>query len=142
MRKTALFFFLLLLAGAASALRAQDITGTWWTEAKDTLIQISADPAGQFSGKIISGPKPDELDAHNPVAKLRQRPLLGLVILQGFVKDAPLNWKGGQVYDPESGKTYKAIIWLDKNDANRLNLKGYVGIPLFGRTSEWTRAAK
>ncbi len=143
MRKTTtLFFFLLLLGGAGNALRAQEITGNWWTEAKDTLIQISADSTGQLVGKIISGPKPEEVDVHNPAVNLRQRPLLGLVILQGFVKDSPLNWKGGQIYDPDSGKTYKAIIWLKKNDFNHLSLKGYVGIPLFGRTSEWTRASR
>jgi len=143
MRKlTTLFFFLLLSAGASSALPAQEITGTWWTEAKDTLIQISADANGQLAGKIVSGPKPDEMDVHNPVANLRHRPLLGLVILHGFVKEAPLSWKDGQIYDPESGKTYKAIIWLKKNDIDHLSLKGYVGIPLFGRTSQWTRASQ
>ncbi|MDR3673659.1 MAG: DUF2147 domain-containing protein [Holophaga sp.] len=143
MRKpTTLFFFLLLLAGASSALPAQEVTGNWWTEAKDTLIQISTDANGQLDGKIISGPKPDELDVHNPVASLRRRPLLGLVILHGFVKEAPLSWKDGQIYDPESGKTYKAIIRMKKNDLNHLSLKGYVGIPLFGRASEWTRASQ
>lgn len=143
MRKpTHLFFVLLLFGGIASSLPAQEITGNWWTEAKDSVIQISTDSTGQLVGKIISGPKPGEVDVHNPDANLRKRPLMGLVILQGFVKDSPLNWKGGQIYDPDSGKTYKAIIWLKKNDFNRLSLKGYVGIPLFGRTSEWTRASQ
>jgi uncharacterized protein (DUF2147 family) len=143
MRKlTTLFCFLLLLAGGARAVSAQDLTGNWWTEAKDTLIQLSTDSTGQLVGKILAGPKPDEVDVHNPVANLRQRPLLGLVILHGFVQESPLSWKDGQIYDPDSGKTYKAIIRLKENDLNHLSLKGYVGIPLFGRASEWTRASQ
>jgi len=66
----------------------------------------------------------------------------GLVILHGFVQESPLSWKDGQIYDPDSGKTYKAIIRLKENDLNHLSLKGYVGIPLFGRASEWTRASQ
>ena len=140
MRKsTTLLLFLLLLGSASKALLAEDITGRWWTEEKDTLIQISADASGTWAGKIILGPKPDERDVHNPKPELRQRPLMGLVILQGFVRDSPLKWKGGTIYDPESGNVYKAIIWLEKGDDAHLKLKGYVGIPLFGRTSQWTK---
>jgi len=139
---TLLLGLLLLLGGAAHPLVAQDFTGNWLTEAKDSVIQISIDSNGQLQGKILSGPRPEETDIHNPAPSLRQRPLLGLVILHGFTRESALNWKGGQVYDPESGNTYKAILWMKKNDVTHLSLKGYVGIPLLGRTSEWTRAAQ
>ena len=44
---------------------------------------------------------------------------------------------GGEIYDPESGKTYSAKMSLESPDT--LSLRGYVGIPLFGRPSTWSR---
>jgi uncharacterized protein (DUF2147 family) len=47
------------------------------------------------------------------------------------------SWTGGRVYDPKNGKSYQGKMTLVS--PNRLNLRGYVGIPLFGRTTNWTR---
>jgi uncharacterized protein (DUF2147 family) len=46
-------------------------------------------------------------------------------------------WKGGSVYDPQNGKIYRGKITLVS--PNKLDLRGFVGIPLFGRTTTWTR---
>ena len=46
-------------------------------------------------------------------------------------------WTDGRVYDPESGKTYQGRITLEQEDT--LKLRGFVGAPVFGRTSTWTR---
>ena len=45
-------------------------------------------------------------------------------------------WSNGKVLDPESGKIYKGSVWLE--DGN-LNLRGYIGISLLGRTQTWFR---
>ena len=46
----------------------------------------------------------------------------------------------GEIYDPKNGKTYSGTINIVSK--NRLNLRGYVGISWFGRTSHWTRKTK
>jgi uncharacterized protein (DUF2147 family) len=44
---------------------------------------------------------------------------------------------GGAIYDPVSGNTYACQLRLD--GPHRLELRGYVGIPLLGRTTTWLR---
>jgi uncharacterized protein (DUF2147 family) len=63
--------------------------------------------------------------------------VMGLVILEGFMfKDG--SWKGGTIYDPKSGKTYDGLIKV-KNGNRDLEIRGFLGSPLFGRTIIWTR---
>jgi uncharacterized protein (DUF2147 family) len=78
-------------------------------------------------------------DRYNPDPSLRDRPVVGLQIVTGFTPDSSADgiWDGGSIYDPGSGKTYRCQAWLDGPD--RLELRGYVGIPLFGRTTRWIR---
>jgi uncharacterized protein (DUF2147 family) len=47
-------------------------------------------------------------------------------------------WEEGTIYDPKNGKTYSCII--KKKDNKTLEVRGYVGISLIGRTVEWTKA--
>ncbi|MEO9258452.1 MAG: DUF2147 domain-containing protein [Crocinitomicaceae bacterium] len=60
----------------------------------------------------------------------------GLQIIRGL-KKSDGEWSGGTVVDPASGKVYSCKIWLDPNNANFLNLRGYIGI--FYRTQKWVR---
>ena len=71
--------------------------------------------------------------------KLRDRPVLGLEILWGFRYAGKGEWKKGRLYDPERGKSYKGILKL--GDDGHLKLRGYVGIPAIGKSSEWTRVS-
>jgi uncharacterized protein (DUF2147 family) len=77
------------------------------------------------------------VDRKNPDQALRNRRLLGLQIMDGFVYDSESSWDKGRIYDPESGKTYQSKITLVS--PHRLKIRGYVGIPLFGRTTTWNR---
>jgi uncharacterized protein (DUF2147 family) len=73
------------------------------------------------------------VDLHNPDAALRSRPLVGMDLLDGYqYKDG--KWQGN-LYDPESGKTYKSQITLAADGT--LQMRGYVGVPMFGRTAVW-----
>lgn len=63
---------------------------------------------------------------------------MGLVILNNLKYDGDGEYEDGQIYDPKSGKTYSASAELVNK--NQLDLRGYVGISLIGRTSSWTRA--
>ena len=64
-------------------------------------------------------------------------PLLNLQILKDFVYDAEdKEWEDGTIYDPKNGKTYSCYMTLD---GTKLNVRGYVGVSMIGRTSVWTR---
>jgi uncharacterized protein (DUF2147 family) len=62
---------------------------------------------------------------------------MGLDIMYGFNLSEGKVWDDGEIYDPKSGKTYSGTITLQGE--NTLDLRGYVGLPIFGRTSVWTR---
>jgi uncharacterized protein (DUF2147 family) len=68
---------------------------------------------------------------------LKDRPLVGLQVLWGFQQEGN-RWSGGEVLDPETGKIYKASLALE-NGGKDLQLHGYIGVPLFGRTEHWVR---
>lgn len=127
---------------AASAQSPTDIVGTWFNAEKDGKIQVYQQ-GSKFFGKLawlktptLNG-KP-RLDENNQDEAQRSRPLLGLVLLRDFAHDGGKVWSGGKIYDPKNGKTYSCKITLA--DRNRLDVRGYIGTPLLGRTTTWTRA--
>lgn len=112
------------------------IIGEWLTQSKDGKILIYKQGTKYF-GKIIGGNSEGRKDTNNPDEKLRNQPLIGKVILNNFVFDGKSKWEDGTIYDPNNGKTYSCVIKLKNN--NEMEVRGYVGISLFGRTDMWTR---
>ena len=47
-------------------------------------------------------------------------------------------WGNGYIIDPKNGEIYHCKMTIDP-DGNTLQVRGYIGIPLFGRTQTWTR---
>ena len=127
---------------AQSQNKADDIIGIWLTGGKEPA-KIQVYKSGEkFYGKIIWLKNPTEngkqrLDNNNPDKEKRNIPIAGLVMLKNFKFDGDDEWKGGDIYDPESGKTYSAYLYL--KDMNTLKVRGYIGVSLFGRTETWTR---
>ena len=131
-----LFFF------ALTSLTAQSnrIIGVWLTADKSAKIEI-VQREKNFTGTMIwlemdrdEQGKP-LTDTQNPDPSKRSRLLCGLEIIPNLVyKDG--KWKG-TIYDPESGKTYSSEIVLVNE--NTLEVTGYIGLPMFGRTEKWTR---
>ena len=141
--KILIAIILILFSGISKAQEnANDILGTWLTPGKDPAKVQIYKSVEKFYGKIIwlqnatdnSNPK---VDINNPDKTKRTNPLIGLVILRDFKFNDDEEWRGGDIYDPESGKTYSSYMYL--KDKNTLKLRGYVGISLFGRTETWTR---
>ena len=122
--------------------KPDDIIGIWFTGGNEPA-KIQIYESGQkFYGKIIWLKNPTEngkqrIDANNPNKEKRINPVIGLVMLKDFKFDGNDEWQGGDIYDPESGKTYSSYIYL--KDSNTLKVRGYVGISLLGRTETWTR---
>ena len=122
--------------------KADDIIGNWLTTGKEPAkIQIYKS-GEKFYGKIVwlktatENGKP-KVDNNNPDKTKRNNPVIGLIILIGFRFDGDDEWESGDIYDPESGKTYSSYLTL--KDKNTLKVRGYIGISLFGRTETWTR---
>jgi uncharacterized protein (DUF2147 family) len=121
---------------------SSDVVGKWYTENKETVIKIYKS-GDKYYGKIVwlKEPKEDngkmKKDKNNPKKSKRSQTLVGLVLLKGFVYQGDGEWAEGTIYDPENGKTYKARIRL--KGKNKLDIRGYVGVPAFGRSTVWTR---
>jgi len=140
--RTGWFVAALLLAGLSQG-RADGpppINGIWLSGDGDGWIEISASATG-LSAVITGSPNASEdrpdIDEKNPDPALRDRPLIGLSLFAGFEYDGDGRWKGGTIYDPNSGKTYRCIVTIV--DSDTLKVRGYVGVPLLGRTEIWTR---
>ena len=135
--------FILLFLGLIWNAKAQSenaILGLWYNTEKTAQIQILKS-GSEFIGKItwVKNPNSDSmpvLDKQNSDPKLRTRPVLGLAILEGL-KYGGGAWKDGEIYDPNSGKTYSCEVRLKSDKV--LEVKGYLGFSFVGRTVEWTR---
>jgi len=137
--KTTYFIAILLGVFNVSSFSQRQIVGKWLSEDKEGITEIY-EQAGQFYGKIVWLKKVNDdkgvplKDTENLSPKLRQRPLLGLIVINNLSYNNK-EWSKGSVYDPKSGKTYTCKIWL--SNENTLNLRGYSG--LFHSTEVWTR---
>ncbi len=116
--------------------------GLWYAEGG--AAQVAIEPCGdELCGRVMWLRSPldedgcDLRDRHNPESALRKRKVTGLEILRGLKPRPDGTWVGGNIYDPATGNTYTCHLALDGDD--RLRLRGYVGIPLLGRTATWTR---
>jgi uncharacterized protein (DUF2147 family) len=138
--KTLFFLFVTALLVPAVSLannsNADVILGEWLSQEKDGKISIFKQ-GDKFYGKISWGKTPGKKDVNNPDPKLKNRDIVGLVILQDF-KFNGSTWEDGKIYDPKSGKTYDCII-KSKDNNKILEIRGYIGSPIFGRTATWTR---
>ncbi|HEX8022727.1 DUF2147 domain-containing protein [Mucilaginibacter sp.] len=139
-------FALILLTVVAVSINAKaqtdKIEGLWYNDVKSAKIQITKEGNGKFYGKVVwlkeplknGKPKVDEMNSDE---KLRSRPRLGLPVLADFVKDGDNKYSGGTIYDPNNGKTYSCKMTYK---GETLDIRGYIGISLFGRTTTWSRA--
>ena len=122
--------------------QADPIERVWTNGAKTGRVQVYKARDGKFYGKIVWLAEPNrdgkpKLDIHNEDPKKRDRPVMGLLILRGFKKDGANRYVDGTIYDPKNGKTYSCKMEL-KN--NKLDVRGYIGVSMLGRTDTWTPA--
>lgn len=121
--------------------QADDLCSYWRTIKGNTQIQIYKETNGKYYGKIVwLRIEKDRPDINNPNPKLRNRKVLGMRIMEGFIYNSKnKRWENGTIYDPESGKTYKCSLWFEGN-RYLLKLKGFpLGIKMIGRETEWIR---
>jgi uncharacterized protein (DUF2147 family) len=134
----------LVVAMLSASAFAQSPTGLWRTIDDATgkeraLVRIS-ESAGVFSAKVEKLLAPDA----KPDAKCDQctdarkdQPVVGLTIMRNVKKNENI-YDGGDILDANNGKVYKVRLTL-ASDNKKLDVKGYIGAPLFGRTQTWQR---
>lgn len=146
MKKLIFILIALCLILPMFAQSAQRITGVWYNGEKTSKIEITQNEAGLFVGHIIWLKEPSlkdggtKTDDKNPDVKLQKKPLVGLQVLHDLKYEGKDKYKGGTIYDPQTGKTYSVKAEMVNNST--LSLRGYIGIPLAGRTDTWTRTTK
>jgi uncharacterized protein (DUF2147 family) len=119
--------------------------GVWKTIDDETgkpksLVRITEEN-GVLSGKIEKLFRPADQD-QNPKCTAcegarKDQPIIGMTILSGLKKDGN-EYTGGEILDPTKGKTYKSKAAL-KDNGSKLEVRGYIGAPMFGRSQTWVR---
>jgi len=139
------FGLLAIFVTAAQLAAAPDLSpaGLWKTFDDHThkprgTVRIYEED-GRFFGKIESSFNPAEMTERciKCSGNRKDVPIPGLVILRNMKKDGA-DYDGGDILDPESGSVYKCRFTLSA-DGRQLQVRGYLGLPIFGRTQTWVR---
>jgi uncharacterized protein (DUF2147 family) len=136
------------MAGVPAAANPDAIIGIWATDKAEAHVEIWHDENG-YNGRLTWLKEPfyaendpegmagqPKVDRENPDPALRERRIVGLRIMEGFRYAGRGRWRDGTIYDPENGQTYRCMMWLTRDGT--LKVRGYIGISLLGRTTEWT----
>jgi uncharacterized protein (DUF2147 family) len=133
------------LALAAMSAAAQNTpVGLWKTidddgKTEKSLVRIS-ESGGVLSGKVekVFDPAKQDSKCDKCTGERKDKPVLGMVILRDLKQDPDDKeiWAGGEVLDPDNGKTYRARL-KPLDGGKHLQLRGYLG-PFF-RTQVWER---
>ena len=139
---------LIALCAISFGAAATDLLPGTWQQIDDAsgrvqaLVRISAEN-NSYNGsveKIIPAPG----DEPNPTCEKcrdqrRNQPVLGMQIIEGLKRVDDVTYEGGQILDPDNGTLYRLkIVVLEKG--KKLDVRGYVGFALFGRSQIWLRA--
>ena len=133
--------FIAALPALAQVAKADDVTGLWLTEKKGVIVKLY-DCDGALCGqtvwlkKMFNKDGSPRLDDKNPDEALRSRHWCGINVITDEKPKRPGKWEGGEVYDPKTGETFDFNI---DETADGLKVRGYLGIPLLGKSERWTR---
>ncbi len=139
--KKAFLTLLFVAIGGLFSVQAQ-VTGRWKTVDDETgeaksIVEIY-ESNGKIYGKVVEILNPAKKNAKCTKCEGsdKDKPVLGLVIIKGLTKDDD-EWTDGDILDPSKGKLYSCTIEMDGKD--KLEVRGYLGISLLGRSQTWTR---
>jgi uncharacterized protein (DUF2147 family) len=140
--KILLIFMLAIFSLPTFSQNNDIILGKWQNPSGEGRIEITK-KGEKYYGKLYWLKEPNneagqpKKDVKNPDEIKRTRLVQGLQILEGFTSSGKGVYENGTIYDPKSGKTYSCKMTVKGND--KLDIRGFVGISLLGRTETWTR---
>ena len=141
-------FLAALLAGSALSAMAQNTPAGLWKTVSDKDGTITSEVrvvenGGVFTGRIEKTYRADvNADTKCDLCKddRKNQPIIGLEIIRGLSKaDGKDVWEGGTVVDPDNG-TVDKLKMTPIEGGKKLEVRGFVGFSLFGRTQTWIRA--
>jgi len=119
------------------------IQGVWKTGEGNAMVRIYKN-GDKYQGKVVWLKEPidpetgkPKVDKFHPEEASRNRPVLGLINVWGFVYQEKNVWSEGNIYDPKNGNTYSCTIKMI--NPNTIEVRGFIGVSLIGRTDTWTR---
>jgi uncharacterized protein (DUF2147 family) len=147
LKKSVVAIFAAAMMGSG-AVFAQEMSpvGLWKniddeTDKPKALIRITENN-GELSGKIEKLYRTPEEEQNPKCDKCegarKDQPIIGMTILWGMKQDGS-EYNGGQILDPANGKTYKSKMSF-ADSSKKLNVRGYIGMPMLGRTQTWIRS--
>ena len=135
-------FLLLVTLFITSTYAQKTVIGKWKSIDDETgkalaIVEIYEEN-NKIYGRVIEilNPKNKNRTCENCAGEDKDKPILGLTVIKGLKKDGD-EYNGGKILDPKHGKFYKCYINLESDD--KLKVRGYIGISLFGRTQYWHR---
>ncbi len=143
--KTLLASTLLALAAPLAFAQATPV-GLWKTiddetKAEKSLVRIS-EAGGVYTGKIEKLLEPSKAAAvcEKCSDERKNQPVAGMAIIKGVKQSADDKdlFDGGEILDPNNGKVYKVRL-KPADGGKKLDVRGYIGAPLLGRTQTWIR---
>lgn len=69
--------------------------------------------------------------------ELKNKPVVGMLIINGLKNSDKNEYSGGKILDPENGKNYRCKIWINPDNPDELKVRGYLAF--FYRTQTWHR---
>lgn len=124
-----------------SVMSFAQIEGKWKTIDDETkqaksIVEIYKKSDGKYYGKVSQLLiKPADPNCTSCKDDRKGKPILGLEIIRGLAKDGD-EFTGGTITDPKTGKTYKCTI---TKSGDKLNVRGYMGVSILGRTQVWQK---
>ena len=144
MKQAAIAF---VLATASVLAMAQTTPAGLWRTIDDdgktekSLVRI-VNTGGVLSGKVekISDPAKADEKCSKCEDDRKDKPIVGMTIISGAKQDPEESnkWVGGEILDPAKGSSYKLIL-KTTDGGKKLDVRGYIGSPMFGRTQTWIR---
>jgi uncharacterized protein (DUF2147 family) len=133
---------ILVLFSMNSYAQSRGVIGRWNTidevSGKALSVVEIFESNNRIYGKVVEilNPKNRNNTCKDCPGDDNNKPVLGLIIIKGLVKDGT-EYNDGKILDPKSGKVYKCYIELE--NPNKLKVRGYLGFSLLGRTQYWER---
>ncbi len=138
-----LMFFAMALCLTMPAV-ANQLQGLWLSHddnGKPTGYINILEENGVYKGVIEKGLDSDKEEKFCTACRdeRKGKRLIGMTVLKEVMKKSNNNYQGAEILDPFSGNTYRVKLTL-KDEGQTLDVRGYVGVSLFGRTQTWKRA--